>query len=161
MQVSKKALYVRNKILELCKEHCFELTPEQVDTVLSLGDEYKGDVSCTGYKDGGKAQNSLTVELDESELVKPLVDEPLLQIELKDINSVPTVFYKGEEINKKIRVTFDYVTDSDERLSPTYIHLEHADIESGKMNTFVIQHNQPIEGVTLYADGEPIAVVYK
>lgn len=40
-KASDRALFVRGKICELNKRHCFDLTPEQVDTVLTLGDEYK------------------------------------------------------------------------------------------------------------------------
>lgn len=39
-KASDRALFVGGKILEHNKQHCFDLTPEQVDTVLSLGDEY-------------------------------------------------------------------------------------------------------------------------
>lgn len=39
-KASDRALFVRGKIIELNKEYCFDLTPEQVVTVLSLGDEY-------------------------------------------------------------------------------------------------------------------------
>lgn len=71
---------------------------------------------------------------------------PLLQIELEDIDSVPIVFYKGEALDKKIRVSFDYGTDDDERLCPTYIHIEHFDSNSNsKPNTKIIQHNHPIK----------------
>lgn len=38
---SERALYVRRSILWENKEHCFDLTPEQVDTVLSLGDDFQ------------------------------------------------------------------------------------------------------------------------
>ncbi|WP_150284150.1 hypothetical protein [Rummeliibacillus sp. TYF-LIM-RU47] len=38
--VSNRAWFVRSKIKELQVGHCFDLTPEQVETVLSLGDEY-------------------------------------------------------------------------------------------------------------------------
>lgn len=147
-QVSERGLFVRRKIVEGNLEFCRGLTPEQVDTVLSLGDRYKEDACSAGYKDGGKgkAQDSLIVELGEGELVKPIVEAPLLQIELKDIDSAPSVFYKGEEINKKIRVFFDYGTDTDEYLRPTYIHIEHFDTDSEKKpNTKIIQHNHPIE----------------
>lgn len=70
---------------------------------------------------------------------------PLLLIELPDIDSVPIVSYKGEEINKKIRVSFDYGTESDEHLQRSYIHIEHLDPDSDKGNIKVIQHNYPID----------------
>jgi Zn-finger nucleic acid-binding protein len=69
---------------------------------------------------------------------------PLLQIELKDINSVPVVFYKGERIDFKDRVSFDYKTDNHRETNPNYIHIEYHDDEGGGINIKTIQHNQPI-----------------
>lgn len=70
---------------------------------------------------------------------------PLLQIELTDINSIPTVCYKGEEINNNIRLSFDYATDTDVSFRPTYIHIKYTDPENYSIfNTKTIQHNQPI-----------------
>ncbi|MED1421387.1 hypothetical protein [Bacillus smithii] len=36
LKISEDALYVRRKIVERCLEDCFCLTPEQVETVLSI-----------------------------------------------------------------------------------------------------------------------------
>lgn len=119
-RASDRGYFVRRKIVEGDLDHCRGLTPEQVDTILKLGDEF--------------------VDLDE------ISEPPLLRIELADIDSAPSVFYKGEEINKKIRVFFDYGTDTDEYLRPTYIHIEHFDTDSEKKpNTKIIQHNHLIE----------------
>jgi len=68
---------------------------------------------------------------------------PLINIELDDINSVPKVFYKGKEIDGKMRVSFDWETDSDE-LTNTYIHIEHFE-DKDRANTLSITHNRPIE----------------
>jgi hypothetical protein len=38
-RISEDALYVRSMIIERCHEHCFDLTPGQIDTVLDI---YKG-----------------------------------------------------------------------------------------------------------------------
>lgn len=38
--ISDKVWFVREKIIERNQEHCFDLTPQQVETVLSIGDEY-------------------------------------------------------------------------------------------------------------------------
>lgn len=35
-KVSEDALYVRGKIIEHCHKHCFDLTPEQVETVIEI-----------------------------------------------------------------------------------------------------------------------------
>ncbi|SSS87994.1 Uncharacterised protein [Acinetobacter baumannii] len=65
---------------------------------------------------------------------------PLLTIVLDDINSVPTVHYKGEEITLKQRVSFDYKTNDDLGKYLTYIHIQRV---ASQGNTEVIQHNQP------------------
>jgi hypothetical protein len=39
--------------------------------------------------------------------------KPLLTIELENENSVPKVFYKGEEIKNKIKVGFNWDTAND------------------------------------------------
>lgn len=38
----------------------------------------------------------------------------LLTIELHDESSVPKVFYKGKEVTKKVNVSFDWQTETDE-----------------------------------------------
>jgi hypothetical protein len=124
---SKRALFVRGEMLKRCKFHCFKLTPQQVDTVLSIGDEYRDK--------GSKSVISKPVREKET---------PLLQIELTDINSVPVVFYKGERIDFKARVSFDYKTDNSRETNPNYIHIEYHDDEGGGINTKTIQHNHPI-----------------
>lgn len=55
---SDRALFVRDKILERNLKHCKNITPEQMDTVLSIGDEYQDnksdveDIKCTVTIDG-------------------------------------------------------------------------------------------------------------
>ncbi|MCM3444368.1 hypothetical protein [Metabacillus halosaccharovorans] len=71
---------------------------------------------------------------------------PFLRIDLDDINSVPTVYYNGEEIKGKIRVNFDWKTrDCNDYYLP-FIHVEYADAnkELGYFGSKTIQHNQPI-----------------
>lgn len=41
-KISKRAQFVGKEIIWNNHEHCFDLTPEQVETVLKLGDEYAG-----------------------------------------------------------------------------------------------------------------------
>ena len=55
--------------------------------------------------------------------VKP---KPLLIIELQDETSVPRVFYQGEEITGKIRVSFDWETRTDE-LGGTMYNIDYAE----------------------------------
>ena len=55
---------------------------------------------------------------------------PLLTIELQDETSVPKVFYKGEEIELKQHIFFDWDTDTDEFGGLTYA-IEHIDKNKG------------------------------
>ncbi|OQR56196.1 hypothetical protein [Bacillus sp. CDB3] len=57
-----------------------------------------------------------------------------------DIDAVPIVLYKGEEIKGRVRVSFDWKTNYN-RKSGSYIHVEPD--EQG-INTKIIQHNHPI-----------------
>ncbi|HDR7801709.1 TPA: hypothetical protein QCY03_005596 [Bacillus tropicus] len=69
--------------------------------------------------------------------------EPLLQIVLSDINAVPVLLYKGEEIKQKIRINFDWKTNIN-RQSGAYIHIEHGEVDEKSINTKIIQHNHPM-----------------
>lgn len=66
---------------------------------------------------------------------------PLLSIVLDDINSMPTVHYKGEEITFKQRIVLDWETADEHGLKPTYLHIEHLDSDRKAMNSKIIQHN--------------------
>lgn len=82
--------------------------------------------------------------------------EPLITITLSDIDSVPAVYYKGEWIDKKIRVGFDWETQSLDKVNRTYIHIEHVPDNNKRCNTEIIQHNHPIvkeEVEFYYGDG--------
>ncbi|KEK17559.1 hypothetical protein BAMA_12550 [Bacillus manliponensis] len=67
----------------------------------------------------------------------------LLSITLSDINAVPVVHYKGKQVDKKIRVSFDWKTNNNCK-SGSYIHIEHMEPEEKLINTKIIQHNHPI-----------------
>lgn len=70
-------------------------------------------------------------------------EAPLLQIELENINSVPRVFYKGEEIKYKMEVAFEWGTGTPETYTPAYIRIKHWDREEDKrINSKTIQHNE-------------------
>lgn len=71
-------------------------------------------------------------------------NEPLLQIVISDIDAVPIVSYKGKQIDRKLRVTFDWETQSIDKINRTYIHIEHVPADNKRCNTEVIQHNCPI-----------------
>ncbi|WP_428909481.1 hypothetical protein [Niallia sp. Krafla_26] len=76
-KVSDRALYVRKEILWKNKKHCFDLTPEQIETVLSIGDEYNkkhsyvNDLKCT-------------INIDSKELAR-LVSEHIKREEKRSV----------------------------------------------------------------------------
>lgn len=78
--------------------------------------------------------------------------EPLLTITLSDIDAKPIVHYKGKQIDRKLRVAFDWETQSIDKINRTYIHIEHVPSDNKRFNTEVIQHNHPIveDQVELY-----------
>ncbi|MDA2474579.1 hypothetical protein NYE71_16505 [Bacillus sp. FSL K6-0273] len=89
-------------------------------------------------------------------LDKIMQPEPLITITLSDIDSVPVVYYKGEWIDKKIRVGLDWETQSIDKVNRTYIHIEHVPSDNKRCNTEIIQHNHPIakeEVEFYYGDG--------
>lgn len=71
--------------------------------------------------------------------------DKLLTIGIDDIDSVPTVYYKGEEIVGKSRVSFDWKTRDCNGKYPAYINVEHVDTDSEAINTKTIRHNWAIE----------------
>ncbi|MFJ6242240.1 hypothetical protein ACIQHV_12455 [Bacillus bombysepticus] len=76
---------------------------------------------------------------------RELKQEPLLTITLTDIDSKPVVHYKGEQIDRKLRVAFDWESQSIDKINRTYIHIEHVPADNKRCNTEVIQHNHPIK----------------
>ncbi|WP_088311747.1 hypothetical protein [Bacillus cereus] len=78
-------------------------------------------------------------------------EEPLLQIVQSDVNAVPVVLSKGEEIKQRIRIRFDWKTNINRQLG-AYIHIEHGEADEESINTKIIQHNHPIveDKVELY-----------
>lgn len=70
--------------------------------------------------------------------------EPILTITLTDIDAKLIVHYKGKQIDRKLRVAFDWETKSIDKINRTYIHIEHVPSDNKRFNTEVIQHNHPI-----------------
>ncbi|MDA1642022.1 MULTISPECIES: hypothetical protein [Bacillus] len=70
--------------------------------------------------------------------------EALLTITLKDIDAIPIVHYKGKQIDRKLRVAFDWESKSVDKFDMTYIHVEHVPADNKRLNTEIIQHNHPI-----------------
>ncbi|MEB8860582.1 hypothetical protein P4H06_30415 [Bacillus cereus] len=71
-------------------------------------------------------------------------EEPLLTITLTDIDAKPIVHYKGEQIDRKLRVAFDWESQSIDKINRSYIHIEHVPVDNKRLNTEIIQHNHPI-----------------
>lgn len=70
---------------------------------------------------------------------------PLLKIELDDINSIPKIYYKGQQYTGLVRVSFDWETRGIDPKQGTYIHIEHIDSNANEgIGTKVIQHNHPL-----------------
>ncbi|KGT43565.1 MULTISPECIES: hypothetical protein [Bacillus cereus group] len=70
--------------------------------------------------------------------------EALLTITLTDIDAIPIVHYKGKQIDRKLRVAFDWESKSVDKFDMTYIHVEPVPADNKRLNTEIIQHNHPI-----------------
>ncbi|MBQ4816433.1 hypothetical protein IHP72_09305 [Bacillus pumilus] len=68
-------------------------------------------------------------------------DKPLISIEQNDIQSVPKVFYKGEEIKGKVRVVYEWNTKSLNEMGSNVIELEFVD-KDNKFANKVIGHKR-------------------
>ncbi|WP_051359544.1 hypothetical protein [Paucisalibacillus globulus] len=81
----------------------------------------------------------------DNEVVDEHFDYSLLTIDLFTIDSVPRVFYKGEEITGKIHVGFDWSTQTDKTVASPMIDIEYADTTSSRPSIKRITHN-PLSG---------------
>lgn len=62
--------------------------------------------------------------------VNTVEEQPLLTIELQDETAVPKVFYEGEEITNKMRISFDWLTRGDlSNSGGTKFNIEHFDTD--------------------------------
>jgi hypothetical protein len=69
-KISEDAFYVSSKIIECCHKDCFDLTPEQVDTVLEI---YKDKLRRDEQGCSSKA-NDITVNIDGKSLARLTLD---------------------------------------------------------------------------------------
>ncbi|ANN30902.1 hypothetical protein A9498_04075 [Bacillus thuringiensis serovar coreanensis] len=90
-----------------------------------------------------QSANAMLDDCKQMNVVKD-ENEPLLQIVLSDIDSVPIVYYKGKQIDRKLRVAFDWESKSVDKINRTYIHIEHVPSDNKRCNTEIIQHKHPI-----------------
>lgn len=127
-KISEEASYVRRIIMEQCLEDCFELTPNQVETIVKI---MKGEIRserevCSGNKSDVDS-NELIRRMAEQDLkygritpnkYRELLDKlsseevkhPLLKIELNAHGEVPKVFLNGEDVKGKCEVQFEWKT---------------------------------------------------
>ncbi|MBK5495335.1 hypothetical protein [Bacillus sp. TH13] len=131
--VMKKAELIQKKIKEgklSVNEARLLLDLEPIEILLKVACEQRTNAMLEGCK-------QMNVVKDEN--------EPLLQIVLSDIDSVPLVHYKGKQIDRRLRVAFDWESQSIDKINQTYIHIEHVPADNKRCNTEVIQHNHPIK----------------
>lgn len=146
--VGMDRIHALNIIDGLNKEIVFDecCKPEQIEQLVNRGFKViTGFINDKNYEfatisDGQR--NGQAVRKFFDMLDKP---EPLLTITLTDIDSNPVVHYKGEQIDRKLRVAFDWESQSIDKINQTYIHIEHVPADNKRCNTEVIQHNHPIK----------------
>lgn len=132
--VMKKAELIQKKIEEgklSVNEARLLLDLEPIEILMKVACEQRTNAMLEGCK-------QMNVVKDEN--------EPLLQIVLSDIDSVPLVHYKGKQIDRRLRVAFDWESQSIDKINRTYIHIEHVLADNKRFNTEIIQHNHPIVG---------------
>ncbi|MGX5627267.1 hypothetical protein [Bacillus cereus] len=130
----KKAELIQKKIEEgklSVNEARLLLDLEPIEILMKVACEQRTNAMLEGCK-------QMNVVKDEN--------EPLLQIVLSDIDSVPLVHYKGKQIDRRLRVAFDWESQSIDKINRTYIHIEHVLADNKRFNTEIIQHNHPIVG---------------
>ncbi|PDY19557.1 hypothetical protein [Bacillus cereus] len=132
--VMKKAELIQKKIEEgklSANEARLLLDLEPIEILMKVACEQRTNAMLEGCK-------QMNVVKDEN--------EPLLKIVLSDIDSVPLVHYKGKQINRRLRVAFDWESQSIDKINRAYIHIEHVLADNKRFNTEIIQHNHPIVG---------------
>ncbi|HFK1458510.1 TPA: hypothetical protein ACGXMC_004217 [Bacillus cereus] len=98
-------------------------------------EEYKEVTVCSKCNGAFVDMFKLEKYKQSNETVEPL---------LTDIDVKPIVHYKGKQIDRKLRVAFDWESQSIDKINQTYIHIEHVPADNKRCNTEVIQHNHPI-----------------
>ncbi|PEF34687.1 hypothetical protein [Bacillus wiedmannii] len=111
----------------------------QIKTYQSPEDEYQEVIVCPKCNGAFVDMYRLEKYKQSNETV-----EPLLQIVQLDIDAVSVELYKGEEIEGKVRIIFDWKTDGQYHKSVLYIHIEHVEDSKKYINTKIIQRNHPI-----------------
>lgn len=106
----------------------------------------KATAALKGLESYPGTKTTTKVYADEK-VIEEFEEYSLLTIDLVTLDSVPRVFYKGEEITGKIHVGFDWSTQTDKTVPSPKIDIEYADTGSSRPSTKRISHN-PYGGET-------------
>lgn len=81
---------------------------------------------------------------EEAENLEPRTfeDPPLLQITLKDMNSIPEVIHNGEPLEGRIDIDFNWKTGGFDTVGSTYINLRTLGIKGKKPSEKRIEYKQ-------------------
>ncbi|EOW9529885.1 hypothetical protein ACO11K_003649 [Bacillus cytotoxicus] len=104
-----------------CKDKL--LTEEQVDMLQFMINNYykKGMDICSC-----DVERVLSLNIKDTQPVR-VQNNPLLVIEVKDMNSVPTVTYKGEDIKGKVLINYEWITKEFEKQGKHNMTIKHID----------------------------------
>ncbi|PWU68307.1 hypothetical protein [Gracilibacillus dipsosauri] len=130
-----------NDSLQIAETRHLLKIPEQISNALGVASEinFPDTISAICYvpEKSIDAVDALTYAYEHMTDYK---NKSLLTIELDDIDSVPKVFYKGEKIEKKVHVSFDYKTKTGNPFEGgNEIHIEH--FTGKRPDTRTIKHN--------------------
>jgi hypothetical protein len=87
--------------------------------------------------------NDIKVEITGSFIPVDLKkNKPLLTIELDSITSIPKVFYRGEEVTRKVRVAFEWLTaDENGAVNSPTVYIEFLPEDQGKSQKVEVIHH--------------------
>lgn len=64
-------------------------------------------------------------DVNEYATTEKIFETPLLKIELDEIDSAPSIFYKGEKIIDRVAVDFEWRTEESDKIGSAYIRIKH------------------------------------
>jgi hypothetical protein len=118
--------------MKFLKSKYDESEQEWLENLLSMNESAfeKRIITTNQYRDTKGAIQERLNELRQKDKPK------LLVIELDDIDSVPTVYYKGEKVSPKTKVGFKWQSKTSHSPDSIDIEIEHVDTDStGVLNT--------------------------
>lgn len=99
------------------------LTEEQIDKLSFLVHKYYNegiDICSCNF------EQVLALNTKDTQPVRT-PNEPLLVIEVLDMNSVPSVTYKGEDIKGRVSIDYEWKTNGFEQLGSHNLKIKHID----------------------------------